>query len=299
LAPDRSIAIEQLIQSLSGLDRLSFVSRRPVQAGLGGEHRASRQSPSTDFVDYRPYHPGDDFRRVDWNVYARLGSLQVKLTEGRERLDVTLVLDCSSSMAYGEPDKLSFAAQLVAALAYVGMARSDSVRISCLGAPDRPLASGVLRRRSRFPKLVEELSRIAPVGLVDLSAGLSTCLPEDAHHSLVVLVSDLLTRDGVAASLEALQSRRLDVVVLHLVSPQEMDPRFSGEVELIDAETDQTLELGISLETLRAYRARFAAWLARCQGDCLSRGIRYVRVPTNRPLSSIMLDDLRRARVLR
>jgi hypothetical protein len=103
----------------------------------------------------------------------------------------------------------------------------------------------------------------------------------------------------VSASLDALQSRRLDVVVLHLVSPEEIDPRFSGEVELIDAETDQTLELGISLDTLRAYRARFAAWLDRCQTDCLSRGIRYVRVPTNRPLSSIVLDDLRRARVLR
>jgi hypothetical protein len=202
-------------------------------------------------------------------------------------------------MAYGEPDKLGFATQLVGALAYVGMARSDSVRISCLGAPAGASGFGVFRRRSRFFKLVEELSRIAPAGFVDLNAGLSACLPDESPHSLVILVSDLLTPDGVSASLDALKSRRLDVVVLHLVSPEEMDPRLSGEVELIDAETDQTLELGISLETLQAYRTRFAAWLERCKSDCLSRGIRYVRVPTNRPIPSIMLDDLRRARVLR
>ena len=66
------------------LDRLTFVSRRPARAGTGGEHPSRRPAASTDFVDYRPYHPGDDFRRVDWNVYGRLGSLQVKLTEGHE-----------------------------------------------------------------------------------------------------------------------------------------------------------------------------------------------------------------------
>src|SRR5438270_10058888 len=98
-------------------DRLSFVTHRPARAGLGGEHRSRRRAPSTEFVEYRPYQPGDDFRRVDWNVYGRLGTLQVRVTEGRERLELVLVLDCSASMAWGEPDKLAFAARTVAALA--------------------------------------------------------------------------------------------------------------------------------------------------------------------------------------
>src|SRR3954470_4724934 len=126
-------------ESFGRYERLSFVSRDNARAGLGGEHRSRRPSASTDFVDYRPYQPGDDFRRIDWNVYGRLGSLQVKVTEGRQRLEVVLVLDCSSSMAAGTPDKLSFAADVVAALAYIGMARADSVRILCLGK-DRPSA---------------------------------------------------------------------------------------------------------------------------------------------------------------
>ena len=280
-------------------DRLSFVVRRPARAGLGGEHRSRRPSPSTEFVDYRPYQPGDDFRRVDWNVYGRLGSLQVKVTEGRQRLEVVLVLDCSSSMAAGTPDKLSFAADVVAALAYIGMARADSVRILCLGK-DRPSADfGPFGRRSRMAELMASLKRIAPVGAVDLNAAIDTCLEAASRQTLVVVVSDLLTPAGVAGGLEALQARLADVVVVHVVSPDELEPRLSGEVELIDAETNGVLELGVSLETLAAYRSRFAAWLEERASECRTRGIRYARVRTDRPLNMVVLDDLRQAGMLR
>jgi uncharacterized protein (DUF58 family) len=278
-------------------ERLSFVTRRSARGGLGGEHRSRRRSPSTDFVDFRPYQPGDDFRRVDWNVYGRLGSLQVKLTEGRERLDIVLVLDCSSSMDYGQPDKLTFAAQLVAALGYVAMARSDLVRIACM--TPRPSGFGPFGRRSRMPDLVRKLSEIAPAGLVDVNSSLADGLPETARQPLVVVVSDLLTPSGVSSGLEALQvAKQADIVMLHVVSPEEMEPRLSGELELVDAETNEVLELGVSLETLAAYRDRFAAWLNERENECRTRGIRYVRVRTDRPITSVVLDDLRRGGVL-
>src|SRR5438477_12522776 len=171
MASTRSIPNDAFHQ----FDRLAFVSRRPARAGTGGEHPSRARAPSTDFVDYRPYNPGDDFRRVDWNIYGRLGSLQVKITEGRERLDLVLVLDCSSSMAYGQPDKLEFAAQLVAALGYIGMARSDSVRIGCLTDAPTPTGFGPFGQRARLPRLIADLSRIAPAGQVDLNEGLSSC----------------------------------------------------------------------------------------------------------------------------
>jgi uncharacterized protein (DUF58 family) len=293
------VAVSISTGTFTRFERLSFVTRRAARAGLGGEHRSRRPSPSTDFVDYRPYHPGDDFRRIDWNVYGRLGSLQVKVTEGRERLDVLLVLDCSSSMACGQPDKLAFATQLVAALGYVGMARADSVRIACLEQSATPKQLGPFRLRSRGPELVRQLSRVAPAGLVDLNQLLGASVPANAAQALVIVVSDLLTPDGVSAGIETLLSKQSDVVVLHVVSPDEIDPRVLGQLELIDAETDERLELGASLETLAAYRARFAAWLAAREEECTLRGIRYARVITDRPLESVVLDDLRRAGVLR
>ena len=282
-------------------ERLSFVPKRPARAGLGGEHRSRRPSPSTDFVDYRPYQPGDDFRRVDWNIYGRLGSLQVKVTEGRERLEVLLVLDCSSSMACGVPDKLEFAARLVAALGYIGLSRADSVRIACL-TPEAEARSrfGPFARRARMPELVRDLSRVVPAGALELNRGLAQLIDTNpGSHNLVVVVSDLLTPRGVATSLDRLNALRADTVVLHVLSRDEADPRVSGDVELIDAETSERLELGVSLETLAAYRRRFAAWLEEREAECRARGMRYVRIRTDRDLSLVVLDDLRRAGVVR
>ena len=286
-------------ETFSRFDRLSFVTRRPARAGLGGEHRSRRRAPSTDFVDYRPYSAGDDFRRIDWNVYGRLGALQVKVTEGRERLHVVLVLDCSSSMAYGKADKLEFAVNLVAALGYIGVVRADTVRIACLTDAPAPTGFGPFGRRARLPKLVADLARIAPAGLVDLNSGLSGCLGASPERPLVIVVSDLLALPGISRGLDSLQAMHADVVVLHVVSAEEMEPRLSGEVELVDAETNEVLELGVSLDTLAAYRARITAWLADRQADCSRRGIRYVRLTSHRPLASVVLDDLRRHGVVR
>ena len=286
-------------ETLRQFERLSFVSRRPARGGPGGEHQARRPSPSTDFIDYRPYQPGDDFRRVDWNVYGRLGSLQVKVTEGRERLEVVLVLDCSSSMAYGSPDKLDFAAQLVSALAYVGMGRSDAVRIACLSPMPEQRRLGPFARRQRITEVLRHLSDVAPAGLVDLNASLAGCVPDRARYPLVVIVSDLLTPAGVADGLSAMQLQPADVAVIHVLSPEELEPSLRGEVELLDAESGERLELGVSLQTLDAYRARFNAWLDARAADCHTRGIRYVRVRTDQPLAQVVLDDLRRGGLVR
>lgn len=282
-------------------DRLAFVSRHPARAGIGGEHFSRRPASSTDFVDYRPYQPGDDFRRVDWNVYGRLGSLQVKVTEGRERAHVLLVLDCSESMTFGSPSKLELSRQLVAALAYIGAARADPVRILFVGHPPRAhWLAQPFTRRSRLPQLTQQLASLASVGSVDLDA----CLVEYAgesvpQQSLAVVISDLLTPDGVAAGLDSLRTHVGDVAIVHVVSPEELEPRLSGELELVDVESGATLELGISLETLAAYRSRFQMWLDARAQDCQRRGMRYMRVRSDQPLASIVLDDLRRGGLLR
>jgi uncharacterized protein (DUF58 family) len=290
-------------QSWRQFDRLAFMSRQPTSAGLGGEHRSRARAPSTDFADYRAYQPGDDFRRVDWNVYGRLGSLQVKVTEARERQNILLVLDCSSSMNWGEPNKLAYSAQVTATLAYVGLQRADVVRIATLG--QQPRLFGPVSGRARFPEVVRFMAGVEPDGRVDLAeqlANLLSTLPPRPNRAqpMVLFVSDLLTADlsALGRAFDGLMSRGADLVLIHVLSPQEETPAPEGEVELVDAETGDIVEVGLGVEVISRYRERLAQWQSSVEALCVERGLRYSRARTDQPVESLLLDDLRRIQVL-
>ncbi len=220
-------------------------------------------------------------------------------TAALEQLDILLVLDASASMDWGRPSKLGYAIQAAAALGYIGLARHDTVTIVHLHAGGSS-TFGPLRGPVRFRDLLRHLGTVEPEGAVDLAAGLSAALPRARSvSSLVVLLSDLLAPTGVEAGLDALRRSCPGAVVLHLLSPQELEPDARGELELVDAETDEILEVGLTGEVLTAYRARLDNWLGEQQAACTSRGLRYVRTRTDRSFERLLLDDLRCAGVLR
>src|SRR5581483_4606843 len=110
---------------LRQVESLHFNAPRAATAGLAGEHASRRKAHSIEFADHRNYAPGDDFRLIDWNVYARLGELCLKLTEARENLSVHLLIDCSASMDWGRPNKLLYARRIAAALGALALASYD------------------------------------------------------------------------------------------------------------------------------------------------------------------------------
>lgn len=255
---------------------------------------------SSAFVDHRAYQPGDDLRRVDWNVYRRLGSLQVKLTEAPERLEVVLVLDCSASMHWGTPDKLAYATELTAALGYVALRGADVLRIVRLGSDTS--AYGPARNGAHFPEVLRFLSQAdAAVGGDQSLAARLASLVVPTSAPLVLVISDFLEPDlaALGGALDRLARQGADVVMIQLMSPQEEDPEALGPVELIDAETGERLDVALSLGATRRYRARLANWLGEVEALATGRGLRYVRVRTDRPADVVLLDDFRRAGLVR
>src|SRR5512134_1936348 len=115
---------------LRQLERLLLLLKSPVRGGLKGGRRSVKRGQSVEFADYRDYALGDDLRQLDWNVYARLEKLFVKLFIEEEDLTITILLDASASMAHGRPDKLVFAKRAAAALGYIGLASEDRVTLS-------------------------------------------------------------------------------------------------------------------------------------------------------------------------
>jgi uncharacterized protein (DUF58 family) len=282
---------------LRQLERLFLLMRSPVRGGLKGGRRSVKRGQSVEFADYRDYSLGDDLRQLDWNVYARLEKLFVKLFIEEEDVTVTLLIDASASMATGTPEKLLFAKRAAAALGYIALASEDRVSLSVLAgrAARRRTA---LRGSGRVFRLLSDLSSIQPAtGPTDLVAAARHAGSQLTGRGVVVLLSDLLdpAADRVIRELAATGS---ELVILHVLSPDELDPGLEGDLRLIDAETGEGIDVTADLGTLDAYKTRLAAWKAGFADLSARRRASYVDLSSDMNLADLMFAELRRRRVI-
>ena len=197
---------------LTQLERLSLLSRRAFRGRVKGERRSPRKGISVEFSDYRPYGVGDDLRYVDWNVYARLDRLYLKLFVDEEDLCLHLLVDASASMGFGEPSKLDYAARLAGALGFVGLVNLERVGVGVVR--DR-MAEGLSPARGRSQAIpLHGLPRPPARGRADLAERRARRLRAARREAgLAVLISDLMDPGGYERGLKALLERRFDVHV--------------------------------------------------------------------------------------
>jgi uncharacterized protein (DUF58 family) len=282
---------------LRQLERLLLLLKSPVRGGLKGGRRSIKRGQSVEFADYRDYTLGDDLRQLDWNVLARLEKLFVKLFVEEEDVTISVLIDGSASMRTGHPDKLQFAKRAAAALGYIGLASEDRVAISVLGgrAARRRVS---LRGSARVFRLLSELSAIGVAdGPTDLLAAARHAAAQLTGRGVILLLSDLLdpAADRVIRELAATRS---ELIVLHVLSPQELDPDLEGDLRLVDAETAEGVDVTADLATVDAYRERLAAWKQGFADLAARRGATYVDLASNVPLNELVFAELRRRRVL-
>jgi len=277
---------------LTQLERLSLLSRRSFRGRVKGERRSPRKGISVEFSDYRPYGVGDDLRYVDWNVYARLDRLYLKLFVDEEDLCLHLLVDASASMGFGEPSKLDYGARLAGALGFVGLVGLERVGVGVVR--DR-MAEGFnpARGRSQAIPLMDFLGRLRAGGTTSLNDGLAAYALRSREAGLAVLVSDLMDPGGYERGLKALLERRFDVHVVHVLAADEMNPSFGGDLRLLDAETDEERDLTLDAEALRGYHERLRVFLDRAEQFCRGNEITYHRVVTDTPVEEFMLRQLK------
>lgn len=277
---------------LGQLERLTLVSRRTFRGRVKGERRSPRKGQSVEFSDYRPYGVGDDLRYVDWNIYGRLDRLHVKLFVDEEDLCLHLLVDASSSMGFGRPTKLEYAARLAAAIGFVGLVNHERVGVGILR--ERVTEGWApVRGRNRFPQLVDFLMGVRPSGATSLDDGLAGYARRAREPGLAVILSDLLDPRGYEAGIRALLERRFEVHVIHVLAPEELSPPLGGDLRLHDSETGEVRDVTADAEALRLYRQRLHDFLERAEGFCRSRETGYRRVSTEVPLEEFALAQLR------
>ena len=282
---------------LRQLERLLLLMRSPVRGGLKGGRRSVKRGQSVEFADYREYTLGDDLRQLDWNVYARLERLFVKLFVEEEDVTVTLLIDASASMATGQPSKLVFAKRAAAALGYIGLASEDRIAVSALtGRVARRRAA--LRGSGRVFRLLADLSAIEPAaGTTDLVAAARHAAAQLHGRGVIVLLSDLLD-PGADRVIRELAATGSELIVLHVLSPDELDPPLEGDLRLVDTETDERVDITADLATIDAYKDRLATWKAGFADLAARRRASYVDLASDVNLAELMFAELRRRRVL-
>ncbi len=306
---------EALLRKLAGL---SLVARRARAGQTVGERRSTRRGTSSvEFADYRDYTRGDDLRRVDWNIYARLERPFVKLFEEEEDLAVHILLDGSGSMEWGdgsanqritELNKWTYARQLAAALGYVALTSGDRLTVSILPAPQslppnpQSLISpslGPVRGRGHALRLFDWLERLEAEGTTDLNAALCAYALSGGRAGLAVLISDFFSPAGYVEGLNALAARGHEIAVIHVLSPDEVEPPLAGDLRLLDVETGNPQEVTIDAPMRALYRRRLAEWRDEIAAACRARDAHYIPVVTDTPFDRVVLYDLRRAGVIR
>src|SRR5687768_10295781 len=155
---------------LAQLEKLELVTRRIFRGRMKGERRSKRKGQSVEFADFRNYVPGDDLRFIDWNTYARLDRLFLKMFLEEEDLHFFALIDASASMDFGEPTKLYYAKQLAAALGFIGLVRADRVRIETLATTHKN-PGPVLRGRASLWRMMEYLEGVQAGPTVSLAEG--------------------------------------------------------------------------------------------------------------------------------
>lgn len=281
---------------LRRLEGLALVYRRAAVSQMQGERRSARRGQSVEFSDFRPYTMGDDFRRIDWNAYARLERLFIKLFVEEEDVTLHLLIDSSSSMNWGEPNKLAFAARMAGALSYIALSGLDRVAVTALGNGRRMAPVRGKRAALRIFEFLESLAKestptSAPPG------ALASYAANASNPGPVLLFSDLMD-DGWQAGLSRLAGRGFEVSLMHLLAPEELNPDLAGDFKLIDQETNAEIEISANYETLERYRDLLSRWQGAWRKFCAARGMHYVPVSTADSLEDLLFARLEQGGVL-
>ncbi|MBN2476606.1 MAG: DUF58 domain-containing protein [Pirellulales bacterium] len=277
---------------LARLERMELISRKIFRGRMKGERRSPRKGQSVEFADFRSYVPGDDLRFVDWNTYARLEKLFLKMFLEEEDLHFYALIDATASMDFGEPTKLQYAAQLAAALGFIGLVRGDRVKIETLGQPAGQ-SSPVFRGRRSMWRMLDHIEQIEPGQVISLTEGVKNFCLRNSGKGIVVLLSDLMDKSGYEAALKYLVSQDMDIYVVQVLSAEEIDPEIQGDLRLVDCEDGDLAEITVSAPLMKRYQRTLAAFVDTAREFCTRRGMAYLLARNEVPVEDLVTGYLR------
>ena len=282
---------------LRKLEVLNVIAKKIMAGLLRADRKSARKGVSAEFADHRQYVAGDDPRYVDWHLFGRLEEVFLKLYREEENLHLTILVDVSNSMDRGSRNKLNYALELTAALAYIGTSNMDAVNVLPFGARIGEARWG-LKGRAKVFEMFDFLKAVEPLGETEMVPVLKEFTGRERRRGVVLVISDFYDIDGYQQALKYLRYQRHDVYVLHVMDRDEEEPDIRGDLRLLDSELDRFKEINVTDALLERYRKAFDDLATGVERFCIRNEMGYVRARTSIPFDDLVLGILRRGGVI-
>jgi uncharacterized protein (DUF58 family) len=264
---------------------------------MKGERRSKRRGQSVEFADFRNYVIGDDLRFIDWNIYARLDKLFIKLFLEEEDLALYILLDTSRSTDFGDPNKLLYMKRVAAALGYIGLVNYNRVSISAMGE-NMVADTGGMRGRRRVSTMLDFIDTLQPSGASNFAVACKRFALTHRSKGVLVVLSDFFDKSGFENGLRYISGGKYDTFAVQILSPQEIEPDLAGDLKLKDVEDGDFAEVSITGPLIKKYKSNLNAYCLSLKEYVTRRGGSYLFSSTSVPFETLVLTYLRERRLL-
>ena len=269
---------------------LSLLTRKVLGGDLKADRKSWKKGSGINFADYTEYHYGDDYRNIDWNIYARLEDLVIKLYELEEDVRICIFLDLSPSMQ----SKLLYAKQLAAALGYIALNHLDRLEISGLANNLSTILQPSHGRNKIFPMLrALEAAEIYGTD-TDLTACINTFQAARRRPGVCVIISDFFIPGGYQQALDYLRWLKHDVFCLQVIDPADHTCQWRGDIEFECVETGRRRQVTVGPVEAARYSRTVEAWNDQLKRECARKGVGLVASPVDVPFETVIRNILRR-----
>jgi len=289
---------------LDRLDAASLLLKTAMTGFFGGSRKARSYGNTVEFADFREYFPGDDIRRIDWNVYARFEKYFIKLFTDERQMHNQIYIDCSASMACGKPEKAVAALRVAAAFGYLSVASMDRVSYKLIKG-DKAEGIGIsVTNKDSFYRAAQVLESVDFEGEVDLEKAIVNVESPGHDDGLTIIISDFLTESNWKKAIDFLLYHRREVMLIQIMSPDELYPDFDGRVHMMDSEAidiadGRNMRVVVTKKMVEAYQRALDEYEKELIDFCAARNVTFFTVTSDDPIEKVIFGKGYEAEVIK
>lgn len=286
------------------LERAALYVSKNMQGYFGGNHQTKYYGSTVEFADYQEYALGDDIRRIDWNLYSRFEKYFIKLFVDDRQMHVQTFLDCSASMQKANNAKAVYAMRVAAAISFLSVQNMDRTSIKLIKGDTAEDFCGVVTGKNALYRGLSKFAHLQFKGTSDIEKAVIKCPSIGTNNGLTVIISDFMTDSNWKRAVDYLLYNKRQVMLVQVLSPEEINPVCNGRIRLVDYEAedpldDRNFKMKITRAHIKAYADAYRDFVGDIKSFCSSRGVDFVSATCDEPIEKLLFGSMYKVGVVR